>query len=291
MLSERVKAINSGDEILARQDEEENIELLKAQRQLYSDAKILHYWYSAISLILPIIAVAVQLLMGPDWTMPVGACIVLELVIILAVCDGLFQKAVKKTELAAEIQQNFDSRVFGVNFERSDVPPKDIERYVTKYDSKGKQTQRLLRWYSSAITGLPSDKAVGLCQKENLQWTQSLSKYYFWPVMAVCLTIIAFTIFLVAVMKMNPANVCFILCPTAWAYREICGYRKYNLALEKMESWGSLEFDTVHNVNEFQKRIFDYRKSSALIPDFLYEKRREVEEKKAAKIIELSLRS
>lgn len=290
MLSGRVRTINNGNEILSQQGKDENIELLKAQRQLYSDAKVLNYWHSAISLVLPIVVVIVQLWMGANWLIPTATYIVIELVIILVTCGLLFQKRIEKTEFAAKIQQNFDSRVFGVNFECSDASPTVIEKYAAKYDSKGKLIQPCLPWYASAIAGLPSNKAVGLCQKENLQWTRNLSNYCYWPVLAICLVIISFTVFLIAVMNVSPASICFLLCPTTWACREIYGFTRYKLALTGLESWESLDLESIRNVNEFQKKIFSYRKSSALIPDYMYEKRREVEETKADKVIKIGLR-
>lgn len=177
------------NEINTKQNLEEAIDKLAAQNQLYGDAKTLLGAYLVLSIPVMIIlnlVIKPALLsnwLGLSWTVDLTDSIAL-FAILLAGYELLFLKkqVQSKKNKAAKIQEDFDCTVY--DLEWNDILCSDkecdieVKKSSDKYSEKGKKRSRFNNWYTPDVAETDSNRAILLCQKENLGWDiEQRSKY------------------------------------------------------------------------------------------------------------------
>jgi len=181
-----------GNIITQRQNEQQNILMLAAQRYIYKIAKRL----MAIQLILSvpfiiIISFIKLLLMNHGFMSMIGigtldiTWLVAFLAVIITFIDlwYLTPSIDKLKKEAAKIQELFDCDVFDLPWndvitEGKRPSIEDIIEYSNKYLEAGKDLgfRSLLHWYPSEIDKLPLGVARIVCQRCNIRWDAHLRR-------------------------------------------------------------------------------------------------------------------
>lgn len=162
---------NSKNNIHKKQNEKEMQSLVVAQHYVYREAKL---W----ALVLFIISVLVPVSLNTSliW---ITDEIIVGLMSFISILILFFSELIRSEisvlkENASIIQQKFDINVFSFknNF---NIDEDIVQHYLEKY--KNKDWERKKNWYEK-YDKLDKNKAIFYCQKENIDWTNSLSKKY-----------------------------------------------------------------------------------------------------------------
>jgi SMODS-associating 4TM effector domain len=154
------------------------LNLLAAQRQLYSDAKIIQ----AISVIvcIPLAVVSsIIVAMLPKYTVYAALWGILATFL-----DLLFLSRLQKStqEKAAKIQQCFDCEVLQLNWAKSncgmEIDPETIHDASIRFLGKNKNYSALEDWYPISVGKLPIHQARIICQRANVWWDAQLRRRY-----------------------------------------------------------------------------------------------------------------
>lgn len=257
--------MNNGNEILKAQEIEDNIKLLAAQRQMYSDAKKYSGVATFLSLFVPIVVTLLQGFISIQYWI-----LVLIAFIILITGNQLGKRTKRLIESAAQIQQRFDSNVFDMPFCNSSITISKIKKYSMRY-IKRRGEAKLHCWYTVPIDGMNEFDAISSCQLQNAKWTRGLVTRYFIFELIVAL-IIVLAIAAEVVLGQTSWESLFFLFPIfEWIFERLHGL----ISLRKKA--GKLEKDTEHyilntkeNIVIIQNDIYEYRSSTVLIPDWFY---------------------
>ena len=160
--------------IAERQNAQENLRLLAAQRQLYSkEKKRTGIWYLG-SIIIAMVAVATSAL---AFTKPYEPVIIF-LWILVATGEYVLLPSLRQPRIeAATIQERFDCNVLDLEWNDALTEEPDlkiVERAVEQFDRRKNRDQewkKLENWYESpAIQTEPIHMARIACMKENIRW-------------------------------------------------------------------------------------------------------------------------
>ncbi len=271
--------------ITQKQNQPDQLQMLAAQRNLYSTAKRI----IGLQMILsgPIAVAATLLgLVKPDvkgyvalWGLTV---LFFDLVIFIP-----WQK--KLRESAARIQELFDYTVLGLSWNEIKVgkkpDPELIHERAQKYRKSGESVEPLKNWYPVSVESVPHEWGAVICQRANIFWDSKLRRRYATAVFAVALAV---TVILVWVAFHNNTSsfdlVAFVAVPMASAYvlvyRQITEHREAADRLDKLkdhsdklftEAIGGASVTAIKAKSRFlQDEIFDGRKRNPPIFDFVF---------------------
>ncbi len=161
--------------IAKSQNSPENIELLSAQRQLYSDAKLSRTIRTTGSLLtaipLPVIAV-----LWPN-TQPVVSTIgAVWLAISLVLLLGI---ELVKIKTATCVLEQFDVTVFGIPWNKRVAGNKVACEVISDAARRDTKDKSILRdWYPTVADSLPHPLSALLCQRAAVVWDWRLRKRY-----------------------------------------------------------------------------------------------------------------
>jgi len=167
--------------IRIRQNEDQSIAMLAAQRQLYYSAKRLDRVSIIFSVCLPFILSCVLLVIPKESLLENIAYIVSFISVIFSfLMDGVIGN---KKELAASIQQQFDTYVFDMPWDSRIFDNKknynhEIATYSIKILSRDEEKNKLIDWYSPAVDEKTQIEGIIACQRENISWDGDLRKRY-----------------------------------------------------------------------------------------------------------------
>lgn len=166
------RAAATTDSIAARQNAVWSIQLLAAQRQFYSDAKRWRRLRAWSVTAVAVIGVGATLL-APDLLKilgPVGT--------VLGVAQWVASVIEKqRTKMAANIQEQFDTSVYLLNWNPVLGAKADAEDVVAAASRFKGDRAKLADWYSIP-DGVPRPLDVLLCQRSNLRWDAVLRRAY-----------------------------------------------------------------------------------------------------------------
>jgi len=161
--------------IAERQNASENLRLLAAQRQLYSEEKTrTGIWYLASLLVITVHFAASSVSASVE---PYESLIVVSWLLVAMGELGLLPFLRQPRIEAATIQEQFDCEVLDLEWndaltEKPD--PKNVERAIERFERRKKPNQeweKLKNWYESpAIQNSPIHVARIACMKENIRW-------------------------------------------------------------------------------------------------------------------------
>lgn len=274
------------NEITIRQNQPLFIELLKAQRVLYSESsklpsiKIIEI---ALSFLLPYIALFNSTL--EKYLVITG--------VVLTILYYLTKRKLKnKKKIAANIQEQFDTQLFGISWNdilcEKKIPENIIKVYAQKCNDE------MDGWYTSKITtNITRDKAVLLCQLENLSWQLNLRNRYSF-VLLVILAIQILSIVLTAIFLNKVTSIPLILLPSIVPFVDyVFGeWRVSNSQKDLIERITSL-FQSSNiadaTLRQLQDGIYIFRRDQEKIPDTFYEIFKDLDETEADIMIENSI--
>lgn len=210
--------------------------------------------------------------------------------------DFVLRKVSTARSLAATVQQWIDCQLFarcsGWNFGIAVcLPENDRLELVAAYHDWNHERER--RWYAD-YSALDPQEEIYRCQMENISWNARIRQRYIW-----LLTVILTLPTLSAVIAVF---VCGITCAkivllAAWfipiaklskKYWDKMGEdrKRFNKLNETARAVDLNAQGIYTNLLDLQKLIFEYRKQSLLVPEFVFRFRRrkdqDIEDKKAA---------
>lgn len=160
------------------QNTQRSLDLLAAQRQLYSDAKGLQM-VSVIMSVPVVIAWSILVALFP----PLAVYAALWGIVATLLELLFFSRLQKSTqEKAAKIQQIFDCEVLQFNWASLNcgvrIEPETIVDASNRYKRKKRNLKKLQNWYPISVGQLPIHQARIICQRSNVWWDAQLRRRY-----------------------------------------------------------------------------------------------------------------
>ena len=264
--------------IATRQNEDNSIAMLAAQRQLYREAKKYNTVSVALSVWIPL-ALAVILLFLPENTEWRYASYILSIVSMFFsfVIDKYIEE---KKQLAAFIQQKFDVYVYEMPwdkriFERDKNVDHEIATHSKKILSTPQEKKQLKDWYTPVVDKKNTIDGILACQRENLGWDVGLRKRFKFA--SIILFIILVAVILAMGLWKNERiidllwRVVFIAPMLKWLLDTIKKLNKDISTLQELDSdINNNETKTMEDLQDIQKVIFQHRKGCYAIPECIY---------------------
>jgi hypothetical protein len=164
--------------IFKKQNLSENIELLAAQRNLYSRAKNIIGVQMIISLPISICIVIITIL-KPELK---GYAAIWGIMVLILDLFVLTPWVKELQDNAARIQELFDTKVLGLNWSELSVgkrpEPELIHEEASKHGLTESKIANLKGWYPSVILDLPDIFAILISQRANVWWDAKLRRRY-----------------------------------------------------------------------------------------------------------------
>lgn len=275
--------------ILTRQNEENSIAMLAAQRQLYRDTKWFNTLFIAFSVWIPF-SLAVILLIVPENVKWQYASYIISIgsMAFSFVVDKWIDE---KKELAAFIQQKFDvyvylmpwnDRIFGQN---RNVNHKIVEN-SKKILSKQEEKDSLYNWYTPAIDNKNLLEGILFCQKENYWWDVGLRKR-FRTISILMIIVLGMTVFMMGLLNNESVaqllgRFAFVVPMINWLLNTVKQLNKDIKSLNALDDIINDNKDkTMDDLQDIQRMIFEHRKGCYPIPDFIYKLFKDNDEDKA----------
>jgi hypothetical protein len=281
------------------QNSQRILELLAAQRQLYSDAKNLQL-ISVIVSVPIVIAWSVLVALFPSLAVYAALWGIIATFLELLVFSRL-QKSTQ--EKAAKIQQMFDCEVLQFNWASLNcgvrVEPETIINASNRYKRKNINFTKIQNWYPISVGQLPIQQARIICQRSNVWWDAQLRRRYSkWIIIIlVSLTIIVLPIGLIGGLTLEKFLLA-VLVPLIPAF--VFGLRQYTehneaatrldrlrenaeVLVQEVISGRYTPQDLERESYSLQTQIYDNRRRSPLILDWLYSRLRNKDEEQMNK--------
>lgn len=265
--------------IYEKQNEENMICLLKAQRSLYNKAKIINAVKVSISIVLTCLFIILTSLINNDKLNATSILIVIFVFIGSYACDYFVNK---NKYLAAGMQQWFDIYILDLKEPskkyRFQKKPDLITKlkYIGKY--KDKKIKNLYNWYSNYSNLSPANQILA-CQKTNIRWDKELRKKIIFGNLVIS-TIFIITILIIGICLGNGLRTYAIL---AWVlpllgyivttikllYEDIKRLEEIKEELVKADEIKNEE-ELYMEVCDLQYYIYEHRKNAFMIPNWFY---------------------
>lgn len=261
--------MNSGARINEIQNSEESKRLLAAQRQTYTDAKLVDLVNACVCLLLPLGVTVAQVFLNVS---SVTIILVWIATVVAGIC--LPKRSRRLVDEAAAMQQRFDSDVFGIKFENVSRDDRRIAsqagRYRDRHDDDDDKF-RLDDWYSVDIEDARPGDAIARCQRQNTEWTKRLLKRCIRIEICSAVIVAAALAVLVFCLGINPFNLFFLFSIIGWMVQRVIECRDAFARVGALaDSLSSFRLSSKENILRVQERIFEYRKAPYLVPDWLY---------------------
>lgn len=275
--------------IATRQNEDNSIAMLAAQRQLYRDARKFNTVSVAVSVWIPF-ALAVVL-----WAIPGNAewkCASYMLSIVSMVFGFGIDKYIEgKKQLAAFIQQKFDVYVYKMPWDKR-IFGKDknvnheIATHSKKILSNPQEKKRLENWYTPSVDEKNIIDGILTCQRENFWWDIGLRKRF--KFLSIVLIIILCVAILVMGLLRNERitellfSVAFITPMLKWLLDTIKKLNNDISILQKLDAdINNNGIKTMEDLQDIQKEIFQHRNGCYTVPECIYNIFKDNDEDKA----------
>lgn len=259
---------------------------LAAQRQLYSNAKVIHAVQMALGTLGPPILAVLVAFCSLQPVLAASCAIIVTCLNVLWL--NRWQKNLKQK--ASNIQELFDCDVLelprrkltgGSSTEMTEL----VGEYSSKYSRKYPNYCELKNWYPTETGKLPLYLARVICQRANCRWDSDLRRCYANGIIAVLgfLTVATFCFGLVGDLTLRkfilavaaPLMPAFLLGIQQYREQIECATRLDSLRIHAEGLWdkavenaGPVELTA--ESRELQDAIHDYRRTCPFISDWLY---------------------
>lgn len=263
-----------------RQNEENSIQMLGAQRQIYNEAKILKMYVFVISVLVPLALATAQIFVK---TNPIlNTCAYIASIISMFV-GVFFDKYIeKKKEVASSIQLKFDTYVYRMSWdnrlfgEKRNLCLEEIGKSRKLFKKRGEK-EKLYNWYTRNVDEYPLEKGILFCQKENVYWDMGLRRRYRIVCNAFILSMIIFILGIGVAqnesIQLLVYRMAFIAPLIYWLYDKV---KTLNADIRKLNRlYGEIageDIKTMDDLQVIQRDIIDHRKSCCFIPNWFYSK-------------------
>lgn len=285
--------------ILHKQNLEENLRYLAAQRQINSDLKVNRSIVRLFSILIFIISVLVlnNYIKADDSYSVIRELFCIGVAIISYFLIWGFES---NRENASKFQKKFDSNLFDLNYEITSQDELTASKYAEKYNSKVGNLEKIEGWYTSAIANKVFPEDIIACQKQNLMWTRELKKHYVIFLSCLNFLILSSSFFIVfsfwsdsfySKEKMIYEIIIFYLCyisaflmPLIKHILDLCKINRYMFLfceLKDLVGISSAKKMNLALISKIQNCIDDYRRSNLSVPDFFADGRKYVLEAKS----------
>jgi hypothetical protein len=271
--------------IVQRQEMPENIELLAAQRNIYSRAKNIIGFQMLLSVPIAICA-AITTILKPELKGYVALWGILVVVFDLFV----FTPWVKKLrDNAARIQEVFDTKVLGLDWNEISVgkrpEPELVHEEAQKHSMNKEKIDGLKKWYPNIIDTVPEFCGIIISQRSNVWWDAIMRRKY---ALSVRVTLVFIALGLIGYGLYEKKDMfeflAYIVAPLASTY--VFGYRQmmeHSDAAERLDKLKELSekiwSDAIAGKDAaalklkcraLQDQIFEHRKKNPPIFDFVF---------------------
>lgn len=275
-----------GAKILERQNRDNHIDELLAQKTIYSRAK--NYQGLLLLLTVPLPIVISLIIKYSPSLIDQSSYIFVLYTIIAATSEKVLESTIDRLKkIAASIKELFDTEVLGIMDNDSLnlvlVDREIVRRYSIKKKRSKKEIDLVTNWYSLEIKKIKTNVASLLCQRTNITYDFSVRKRY--KFLIIGLSVITFLVLLTISLSRELSLKDFLIevvlpsIPVVmYAYKEI------NSNTESIDNLNHLrnlieslikeikidENIDKHQLRSIQNRIYHNRLLSPLIPDFIY---------------------
>lgn len=274
--------------IAEAQNDPENLQLLKAQRYRYGQAKRLAAVQALLAGTTPLVAAAV---VSIDPTKRVWAA--LAGIVVSLVDGGLLDPYQRRLrEVGASIQERFDCAVLGLPWNEpvcgARPDHEDVHEAASSYSDRA--SAPLENWYPTAVSALPLFEARLICQRTSCWWDSKLRRRYAGWIIAAVALVSVFVVVAGIVQRFSlEAFVLAVVTPLSptllWAMREVRRQRSAATALDRLKDyghslWGRVvkrelsETDATALSRELQDAIFYRRRENPFVFDWIYRRLR-----------------
>ena len=273
------------NKIPATQLESTQLKRLAAQRQLYSDAKVIQ----AVQIVLSVLSVLILwilIAMFPKfaaWSALYGGIVT----VLNVLCFSPWQQTLK--EKAAKIQELFDCDVLELPWREltagSRLEMEIVEKYSSKYKRKVHEDSDLEDWYPKDVGKLPLHLGRIICQRSNCWWEVEQRRSYANWVLVVLSLLAVVTLFLgvirnFALEKFILAVVIPLMPAFVLGIQQYRGHKKSAERLDQLMKhvgrlWDKAYSDTnpeelTRDSRDFQDEIYNHRRTSPIIFNWIY---------------------
>lgn len=271
--------------IVERQELLENIELLAAQKNIYSRAKNIIGFQMILSVPIAICAV-ITTIIKPELKGDVALWGILVVVFDLFVFTPWVRKL---RDNAARIQELFDINVLGLDWNKISVGKKPehelVHEEAAKHGMKEENIAGLRKWYPIKIDEVPEIFGIIISQRANVWWDSRMRRKYTLSIRVILISIALGLIGYGLYEKKEMFEfLAYIIAPLASTY--IFGYRQMMEhcdaadRLDKLKELSEKIWSDAIAGKDFailklesrtlQDQIFDHRKRNPPIFDFLF---------------------
>ncbi|MFF8559811.1 S-4TM family putative pore-forming effector [Streptomyces albidoflavus] len=272
--------------IYEAQNADPSLRLLAAQRQTYSDAKLLHFAKLSIIVCGGLATAAATFILAPS--RPLIGAVSGALLLFISIVGSSREK--KKVAAAAAMQEEFDTSIFQLPWARGSKVSRPSASEVARASMRHRRGN-LRDWYGlDAKIARPAD--VLICQRVNLGW--GVATHRAWAACAFSLgglILVAATVSATLGHLSIPDSIIGVYVPLIPAIKELvevylANSRSAQLKEEADRSAGVLwdsvatkgKLPTEVQCRKLQDVIFSGRRKNALIPDWFYRALRSREE-------------
>ncbi|MBB0969017.1 hypothetical protein G6016_08600 [Dietzia aerolata] len=264
------------------QNQEAQLRLLRAVRRLYSKAK---FWANVRGVGLGVVAVVAPLTVAvkPDLATTSASVAAAWFVLNRLVFRPLERSHATR---AATVQEQFDSRIFGmptIAVRDPQVLPEEVTRLTGKRLARRKafSDDRLRDWYP-INKAVPGPVAVAIAQRGNLAYTQELLRRSanLWAGVVAVWAVAAFVIGLVADFTLENFLLAIVLpvlpplldAADEWQRVRAAGKERRALTIEIQDAIHANSQAPIsgEQLLGWQSQLFSLRRDSPLVPDWLY---------------------
>jgi len=265
--------------ISSQQNLDHNIDLLIAQRYYYSQAKKFRNFRITISIAFALISPFIIFYIS-DWVTIIGS-----IGGAWALIGYLFKKLLENSniEKAAKIQEEFDTSLFKINWNKLMVGEKISHEDIgyAKRKFKG-DIEKLKNWYSDVLE-FPYPIDVLLCQRSNLVWDWRLKRKYSIAIFIIALLYFIITIILSSILDLKVSEyILGLFLPALSGYfiaidegiDHFKASRKRKNLENKLNDLSEVALSDSNSLNlddlrQIQDCIFEFRKGP-MVADFFY---------------------
>jgi hypothetical protein len=257
-----------------------SLELLAAQKRMYSEAKRVHFT-RIIAVLLLEFAAPFVVLARPEWKEGLELTGGLLALVSALVLNGTESDRVKQ---AATVQEQFDTQLFRLPWNKA-LAGRKVAREIIHRAAKAYTggEAKIRNWYPDP-SGAPYPKVALLCQRTNLVWSIRLQKRYATALLVITVLYLLFGL-VIGRNEVVPEYLVAIFIPAVPAILEAIETYKRHLrsSQEKEEILAHIEdlLDEVGNsmhpsrlveeCRRIQDAIYLQRSGKPLVPDWWYE--------------------
>ncbi len=290
--------------IIKRENEEDSLKKLVAQKECYSMAKKVYFIQFLLAIVGVVIFSFLQIMFN-KYKINISLIVATYSITILFVDVFLDSYVGELKEKASLIQELFDCYVLNIPWNNilcgSETESRDI--YCNCFEKKKRNFLNLKNWYDESISLVPEEVGKIICQKINCTYDVEIRKKYMllikWTTAISVLLIVSIAIFSYTIFaNFILAGVLPLLPIIKWIYKNIKSNTSSINAHEKLKiNINHILKDAANNsshnaisIRQIQDKIFLNRKEVFLIPDYLYNKWRNKQEDAIRNLVEESIK-